>query len=253
MDLAYVIEQAIKTALRSARVALPGRIVTYDADEQTAEVELQLEAPLMKLDARGEVIRGQHTYEELPRLYAVPVGHPRGGGFFIHFPMQPGDFVWVMFADHNLDEFTRTGKVSKPKDIRSHEFYPYALPAADPAVPNRIPSQGETWAAQRLWIGAEGSGGKGILMGTDGSVSIGGESNFHFMVKGNTLQDHLDDIKADLDDMKATFDDHRHVAPSGGGPTDTPVDATLPTPGPVTFPTPTTPPDVRSSKHKIDQ
>ncbi len=172
--LGNVITEAMKTALRAARSAMPGRIVSYDSVTQTAEVEIQLEIPLMKLDSRNEVLRGQHEYEALPTLLGVPVGHPRGGGFFVHFPMVKGDFVWVMFSDLSMDEFTKTGRVSKPIDIRSHELFPYALPASDPSLPNKLPILPAPLPSDELVIGHEG--GSDIRFKQNGEVHIAGDA-----------------------------------------------------------------------------
>ena len=166
--LGNVIEEAIKTALRAARVALPGRIVTYDTDSQAAEVEIQLQIPLNKLNGRNEVLRGQHAYEELPKLHGVKVGHPAGGGYSIHFPMVAGNFVWVMFSDQSLDEFTKTGKVSKPVDTRSHDLFPYALPANDPSSPLSVPAPD----AAKLVIAS--TGGDGTVK-VDGDLEVTGD------------------------------------------------------------------------------
>lgn len=174
--LGNIITEAIKTAVRAARVGLPGRIVSYSSVTQTAEIEIQLEIPLMKLDGRNEVKRGQHEYEALPTLHGVPVGHPRGGGFFVHFPMVKDDFVWVMFSDLSMDEFTKTGRVSKPVDIRSHELFPYALPASDPSLPNKLPILPAPLPSDELVIGREG--GSEIRFKQNDEVHIAGEAGF---------------------------------------------------------------------------
>lgn len=167
--LGYVIEEAVKTALRAARVSLPGRIVSYDVLTQTAEVKIQLEIPLNKLDTRNEVLRGQHVHEALPNLHSVPIGHPSGGGFYVHFPMAEGDFVWVMFSDLSMDEFVRTGTISKPKDITSHGLFPYAFPSHDPSKPNAISPPP---ASNKLVLGS--SGGTGIVR-VEGDLEVTGD------------------------------------------------------------------------------
>lgn len=189
--LGDMVEEAIRTALRAARVSLPGRIVTYDAETQAAEVEIQVEIPLNKLDGRNEVLRGKHTYEALPTLRGVPIGHPRGGGFYMHFPMVAGDFVWVMFSDQSLDEFTRTGRVSKPKDIRSHDLFPYAIPSSDPSSPNVI---SPAPVADKLVIGAEGGSGTVRVEGdleVDGAIECTGEVTAKFGGASVGLTTHL--------------------------------------------------------------
>ncbi len=211
--LGNVITEAIKTALRSSRSALPGRIVSYDSVTQAAEVEIQLEIPLMKLDGRNEVKRGQHEYEPLPTLHGVPVGHPRGGGFFVHFPMVKGDFVWVMFSDLSMDEFTRTGTVSKPVDIRSHELFPYALPASDPSLPNKLPILPAPLPSDELVIGREG--GSEIRFKQNDEVHIAGGDDFLSLAAK---------VLTELQSIKTDFDLHTHTGvTTGPGVSGTPV------------------------------
>jgi len=55
----------------------------------------------------------------LPVLSEVPVLFPRAGGFFISFPIQPGDFVQLVFNESSLDEWnTDTGS----NDVYSERF-----------------------------------------------------------------------------------------------------------------------------------
>ncbi len=200
--LGNMIEETIRTALRAARMSLPGRIVTYDAATQTADVQIQLEIPLNRLDGRGEVVRGKHTYEALPELHGVPIGHPRGGGFFVHFPMVAGDFVWVMFSDLSLDEFTRTGTVSQPTDVRSHDLFPYAIPSSDPSQPNPIAPEP---AAGKLVLGAEGGSG---TVRVEGDLEVTGDIECTGEVTAN----------AELEGESVGLSTHVHVS-NGAPPT----------------------------------
>lgn len=170
--LAGVIDQAARTLGRRLRVALPGRVLSYAAATQSATIEIQLEMPLPKIDARGEERAGEYDHEEFPRLHGVPLGHPRGGGFFVHFPLQAGDFVWVMFSDQSLDEFLRTGIVSKPQDVRTHDLFPYALPVSDPSQGGQLSSPSST----DLTIGREG--GSEIRIKPNDEVHVAGGSDY---------------------------------------------------------------------------
>ena len=48
---------------------------------------------------------GELVSEQLPVLSDVPVLFPRAGGFFISFPIQPGDFVQLVFNEVSIDDW----------------------------------------------------------------------------------------------------------------------------------------------------
>ncbi|NIR31654.1 MAG: hypothetical protein GWN84_20550 [Gammaproteobacteria bacterium] len=207
-QLARIIDQAARKLGRRMRVALPGRIVEYDGATQTATVELQVELPLPKIDARGEERAGEYTHEELPRLHGVPVGHPRGGGFFVHFPLVTGDYVDVLFTDVSLEEFIRSGTVSKPKDVRTHDLFPRAVPTSDPSEANRI---ADTLPSDEILIAREG--GSDIRIKQDDQVHIAGGADFVALAQK---------VLDELNDIRTQHDNHVHVYnPGPGSPTPT--------------------------------
>jgi len=133
--LTEVIRSALEAFRRSLHTALPGRIVSYDSARQVADVEIQIELALPKRD-------GTTTHEQLPKLRDVPIGHPAGGGYFVHLPLAPGDFVWVMFSECSLEAFIGDGKIHRQKDLRTHGLSgAYAIPALSPAEPNKLGAQ----------------------------------------------------------------------------------------------------------------
>jgi len=131
-ELAEVIKAAVADGLEGVYVALPGKVEKYDAATQKADVK-----PLLK---RNVVARdGSETVEALPVIPDVPICFPRGGGFFLSFPLQKGDNVLLIFCDRSIDNYAySTGAVDvDPVDLRSHDltdavafpgFYPFTKP-----------------------------------------------------------------------------------------------------------------------------
>lgn len=117
-----VIQAALEAAQTEMHVALPGRVVSYDAAKQTAAVQPTVKLPLTTAD--GEV-----SYASLPTIPDVPVAWPSGGGFFVAFGLTVGDPVLLVFSDISPADYLATGEDSEPKDTRRHSLgYPIAMP-----------------------------------------------------------------------------------------------------------------------------
>lgn len=111
--LAEVLMQAVDSRLLDVHTALPGKVVTFYKATQTADIELQIKR--MIEDADGEL-----QPEDLPILQNVPIGFPRSTKFFVSFPLDAGDFVWVMFSEASIDQWRSKGKATQPGDARRH-------------------------------------------------------------------------------------------------------------------------------------
>ena len=84
----------------SLHCALPGNIVSFDAEKQTAEIQ-----PAVKV--------GSLSY---PILVDVPVFMP------VPFEVHPGDACLVVFADINIDAWLASGEPSFPESPRQHSL-----------------------------------------------------------------------------------------------------------------------------------
>lgn len=95
--------------LMDLHTALPGRVQSYDAATQTADIE-----PMIK---RGVPTGGEEdevALETLPVLPSVPVLFPSGGQCFVTFPLAVGDPVLLVFCERDTSQFRGTGAVSDP-------------------------------------------------------------------------------------------------------------------------------------------
>ena len=84
----------------SLHCALPGKVISYDSERQTAEIQ-----PAVKLSSL--------TY---PILTDVPVFMP------ISFEVNPGDACLVIFADIDIDGWYESGKAYEPRSARKHSL-----------------------------------------------------------------------------------------------------------------------------------
>jgi hypothetical protein len=109
------------------RVALPGVIVSFDGDAQTASVQ-----PLIKQ------IMVDGTTQMLPVLQDVPVSFPRGGGFVLTFPVGPGDECELTFHDRCIDGWWASGNPSEPLDYRIHDLSDATARVGISSLPNVV-------------------------------------------------------------------------------------------------------------------
>lgn len=182
-----VLDLHIKYKLAGVHCALPGRIETYDVTTQKADVK-----PLIFRKQIGA--NDSEITDELPVITGVPIVFPRGGGFFLSFPLAPGDHVLLVFQDFSIDKWvTGSGGETDPIDTRTHHLsdavaipglYPFSLPIADAH-------------ATRLVIGKDG----GMNMDISSTQVIIGDGT-----KSAVLQEGL----------KTQYEDHTH--PTAFGP-----------------------------------
>jgi hypothetical protein len=115
--------------LSSLHCALPGTVVSFDAEAQTAVIQ-----PAVKR-------RAEQRDVPLPLLHDVPVFMP------VPFEINSGDACLVIFADCDIDAWFETGEASVPASNRSHSLSDgFAFVGFRPRViPNEVegsPSQG---------------------------------------------------------------------------------------------------------------
>jgi len=130
-----IIRQAISSELCGIHTCLPATIVTYDYTVQKATVQ-----PL--LNRRYKDGTPQGDIQPLPEITNVPVIFPRTGNFSMHYPLNAGDNVMIMFSERSIDQWLTTGGQVTPNDPRKFDLsdaiaipglYPFseASPAED--------------------------------------------------------------------------------------------------------------------------
>jgi hypothetical protein len=122
--LPEVLEEAITARLLDVHVGMPGKVVSYDAAKQVAEVQ-----PMIRRVARTRA--GDKVLEDLPKIPNVPIRWPRGGGYYLHFPLAAGDSVYLSFSEAAFALWRTTGQLSEPGDERRHSL---AFVSAEPDI-----------------------------------------------------------------------------------------------------------------------
>jgi hypothetical protein len=97
--------------LTSLHCALPGMVVSFDAESQTAVIQPAVKhRPVSSRPTEGS---GEIS---LPLLRDVPVFMP------VSFEVNPGDACLVIFADCDIDAWFETGEAEVPASNRMHSL-----------------------------------------------------------------------------------------------------------------------------------
>jgi hypothetical protein len=195
-DIKAVMSRILDQWKRDLRVAMPGKIVSYDAGTQLASVQPQIRRELRQLvDDRGRV------FDDMPIIPAVPVCFPRFGPWFLSFPVQAGDHCLLIVCDQDLTRWRETGDVVDPYMPSSHHI------ADAVAVPGLFPEANALGGAHASNLVLGHDSGAQIHV-TGGEIRLGGASASDPVAR-----------KSDLDAIKAYIDAHTHGGVTTGGGT----------------------------------
>lgn len=187
-------------------VAGPGRVESYDAEAQVADV-----TPLVRRRIPRE--SGELVSEAMPTIRAVPVAWPRAGNWFLHMPLAAGDTVLLVFCDRDPARWRRTGDQADPIDVRLHHL---SHAVAIPGVYPRTRQLGDT-PAGALVIGRDGGSTIRILDNSmEGTgVILVGTNAAQFVALANL-------VLAELQALWTKFNAHTHAhgEPNTGVPND---------------------------------
>jgi len=219
-----VIDLAIDQRLCNLHTAMPGMVEAYDPIEQTVDVK-----PLIKNVQTDE--DENEIEDELPVLSKVPLMFPRGGKFFISWPIAVGDIVLLVFCERSIDTYTATDgtKPVDPVDMRRHDlsdavafpgFYPFKNAIKDIDDANLVLGMDDGKAKIIIEEAAvEVKLDNGATMRLEGKDSAA-KATFGDGAKSIAIADHLQTLWGQLKTQMDIFDAHIH--PTGVGPSGPP-------------------------------
>ena len=111
-DFAGVMTDVLQNFLRGVDDMIPAKVVSYDDATNRAVIK-----PLVMLGTTDgqKISRAQ--------LSNIPVFRFGGGGFFIRFPVKPGDFGWLKATDRDMSLIMQRGGLEDwPNTLRQHSF-----------------------------------------------------------------------------------------------------------------------------------
>lgn len=119
-SLLQTLKREIARALNCHQV---GRIVSFDADKQTATVQIMVQrAVYNQVQANNGALQFTPNVVDYPLLTDCPVFVHSGGGGRITLPVTAGDSCIVLFNDRDLDLWFETGAAAIPNSSRAHSF-----------------------------------------------------------------------------------------------------------------------------------
>lgn len=203
MDLYHVIRHTIVSEVHTM---LPGKIVKYYPDTQTADVQPMLKRVYWSQDTAADgTPPGHKVYASYGTIPNVPVEFPGGSGFILTFPLGTGDTCDIEFSEASMADYLATGQESSPQDVSRHSL------AHAVCHPIYCPSTSLTDSAitgnDRMVIGQAG----GIQMQITGSEIIFGAGATDFVALASL-------VKSNLDKLQAAFDSHVHATAGTGSP-----------------------------------
>lgn len=115
------------------RVAIPGIIQSFDANNQTCVVQPAI---------REEVTNSDYStsWRELPLLVDIPIVIPRAGNFALTLPIKKGDECLVIFSDMCIDGWFSLGKIQNQLEKRRHDLSDAFAILGIWSQPNLIPN-----------------------------------------------------------------------------------------------------------------
>ena len=164
-ELAELIRRAIASERVDIQVSMPGIVVSYDAETETAEI--QPATRRARYNSDDEIVA-----EDIPPIQNVPVIWPSCAAFSFHGVLAPGDGVDLVFSTYSHAGYRNTGKLATPLDLRPQSLsYPKAYPGFKPKsatgkdTDNSVgkPTAGPTNPARIHFVGAGVEVGKTAL------------------------------------------------------------------------------------------
>lgn len=209
--LAELLDIAIESKLRGLHVALPGRIDSYDLDNQRVDVQPLLQRTPVASDGTELAV------ETLPILHDVPLVFPRGGGFFMSLPVVAGDLVLLVFVERSMDVWLDgQGDLTKPLDFRRHNLsdavaipglYPLKRPLADAH-------------AENLVVGLDGSSAAHFR--PDGEIHLGSDGAADYVALAQLVKDEITALRNTVNSFVTAYNAHIHTTTATVGPSAVP-------------------------------
>jgi len=197
-QLSEVIEAGALTVFAERGQSMPARVITYDRLTQRAQVQPAISIARGDLDGDGLI-----DFTELPVVDDVPVIWPRGGGFSLHLPLGPGDWVLLIIASRSLDDWMARGETGvEPADLRLGALQDaIAIPGM---FPNPEPLSADAARAGEAVLSTSSGNAQvrlsaaGVATITAPEVRLGGPSATLYVALGAPVVSNLSDIAVAL-------------------------------------------------------
>jgi hypothetical protein len=110
------------------RCAVPGKVVSFNAEKQTCVVQIMIQERVWLPPKTDDPIplpgttQNVPTWDTIPALQDVPILMPHAGGWSLTFPVVEGSECLLIFADNCIDGWWQSGELSVQYDRRRHDL-----------------------------------------------------------------------------------------------------------------------------------
>lgn len=125
-----LLQLAVEARLFEVHTSLPGQVVAVHSDAKSKRQFVDVRPSLRRCLEAAPESAAPFVEEELPVLPRVPVGYPQGGGWFVAWPLKPGDFVTLVFAERSIDRWIATARKSRQAAISTGDVGTHSLDGA---------------------------------------------------------------------------------------------------------------------------
>ena len=210
-DLTTLINCLREVIFSSLNCHKVGKIVSFDADNQTAQAEM-----LVQKSVNGQII-------EYPVLVDCPVFVISGGKACITLPVTAGDSCLVLFNDEDMDNWFATGSKQEANTNRHHSFTDALIMVGFRHQANKIANYSATNMQLRMGsimvdIGedkAEITDGSAKITLTGGNITIEG-TNVKVQSSNITLEGSAVAVNGVLTINGTPYLAHTHSGVTGG-------------------------------------
>lgn len=93
------------------RVCLPANVISYNATENTADLQIAIQEVLMN-----------NKFIDMPQIFDIPVLELGGNDLSVKIPLKAGDTGIVIFCDRDITLFKQEKKNTQPQTLRKHDL-----------------------------------------------------------------------------------------------------------------------------------
>jgi hypothetical protein len=109
-DFDDIVKMHVRDGMRRMHTSCPAIVQSFDPVARTISAQPVTQV----LTANGFV--------SMPLLVDVPIQFLGGGGFFLEFPIAPGDEVLICFSESCIDRWWVQGLIGPPDEYRFHDL-----------------------------------------------------------------------------------------------------------------------------------
>jgi len=110
-SLTGVLKFVMSKFLQGVDDQLPAQVVSYNRTTNLAQVQ-----PLIAMMTTDNLVIQRAA------LQSIPVQIDGGGGFFVGYPLKPGDLGYIKANDRDISLFLQSFKATVPNTARKHSF-----------------------------------------------------------------------------------------------------------------------------------